>query len=289
MKITASALCLLCLSSALLTGCSSADEKAFQSALKAAQSGSAAAQAQLGQYYEQGKGTAKDPGQSLHWRQKAALQGNADAFKWLRRQALQGNAEADLFLSEQLDKGNSLLASWIYLQARQGDAQAQYAAAWMHDMGLGLIEDPHLAMRWYERSARQGCLLAQKVFQERLRRGAVMAHHRSKNTIYGHVAPYPPFYLTAGSYNAYLYHIDKNQVKIPRAWNTSGAYISGKNKISGRNQIYLTPKEYENMFNGASKNRSSGIDADQARPFDMQGSGENDRRNLEGTDSAAAQ
>lgn len=99
MKITASALCLLCLSSALFTGCSSADEKAFQSALKAAQSGSAAAQAQLGQYYEQGKGTAKDPGQSLHWRRKAALQGNAEAFQWLRRQALQGNAEADLFLS----------------------------------------------------------------------------------------------------------------------------------------------------------------------------------------------
>ena len=241
MKITASALCLLCLSSALLTGCSSADEKAFQSALKAAQSGSAAAQAQLGQYYEQGKGTAKDPGQSLHWRQKAALQGNADAFQWLRRQALQGNHEADFFLSGLLDQGNTLLASWIYLQARQGDAQAQYAAAWMHDMGLGLIEDPHLAMRWYERSARQGCLLAQKVFQERLRRGAVMAHHRSKNTIYGHVAPYPPFYLTAGSYNAYLYHIDKNQVKTPRAWNTSGAYISSKNTISGHNQIYLTP------------------------------------------------
>ena len=74
MKITASALCLLCLSTTLFTGCSSADEKAFQSALKAAQSGSAAAQAQLGQYYEQGKGTAKDPGQSLHWHQKAAMQ-----------------------------------------------------------------------------------------------------------------------------------------------------------------------------------------------------------------------
>jgi TPR repeat protein len=288
MKITASALCLLCLSTTLFTGCSSADEKAFQSALKAAQSGSAAAQVQLGQYYEQGKGTAKDPGQSLHWRQKAALQGHAEAFQWLRRQALLGNHEADFFLSGLLDQGNALLASWIYLQARQGDAQAQYAAAWMHDMGLGLIEDPHLAMRWYERSAKQGCLLAQEVFQERLRRGAVMAHHRSKNTIYGHAAPYPPFYLKAGSYNAYLYHIDKNQVKTPRAWNTSGAYISSKNTISGRNQIYLTPQEYENMFNGAAKNRSSSIHADQPRSFNIQGGSESDMQNLEGADSAAA-
>lgn len=289
MKITASALFLLCLSSALFTGCSSADEKAFQSALKAAQSGSAAAQAQLGQYYEQGKGTAKDPGQSLHWRRKAALQGHAEAFQWLRRQALLGNHEADFFLSGLLDQGNALLASWIYLQARQGDAQAQYAAAWMHDMGLGLIEDPHLAMRWYERSARQGCLLAQEVFQERLRRGAVMAHHKSKNTIYGHAAPYPPFHLKAGSYNAYLYHIDKNQVKTPRAWNTSGAYISSKNTISGRNQIYLTPQEYENMFNGAARNRSSSIHADQPRSFNIQGGSENDTYNLDGADSAAAQ
>lgn len=40
------------------------------------------------------------------------------------------------------------------------------------------------------------------------------------------------------------------------------------------------------MFNGASKNRSSGIDADQARSFNIQNGNESDMQNLEGADSS---
>lgn len=45
--------------------------------------------------------------------------------------------------------------------AEQGHADAQYRLAIMHQNGLGLVRDPHLALRWMTAAAEQGHALAQ--------------------------------------------------------------------------------------------------------------------------------
>lgn len=234
----------------VLTACSSVEEQAFKTALKEAEAGRDTAQLQLAQYYQSGQGTEKNPTQSLYWYEQAALQGNANAFQQLRQLSLAGNYAADLFLSDLLDNGNALLANWIYQQALAGDSQAQYALAWMYDMGIGRIEDPYLAMKWYEKSAAQQNSLAEYIYKKRLKRGTVLPHHKYPNTIYGGVKPYPIF--SSKIENAYLYHINDSAVKTPRAWDISGAYISNKHLIKNDKTLYLTPDEYADMFGRAS-------------------------------------
>ncbi|OTG81290.1 hypothetical protein B9T33_06365 [Acinetobacter sp. ANC 5054] len=245
----------LCLCIVFLTGCSSKEEREFKATLKTAESGDVMAQMKVGDLYLEGTGTEKNLEQSLYWYKQAALQGNANAFQQLRQLALAGNHNADVFLSDLLDNGNTLLANWIYQQALASDSQAQYALAWMYDMGIGRIEDPYLAMKWYKKSAEQHNVLAEYIYKERLKRGTVMPHHKYPNTIYGGVKPYPNF--SSKIENAYLYHINSRAVKTPRTWNISGDYISNKHLIKKDKTLYLTPDEYDDMFGKASDSNSA--------------------------------
>ena len=40
----------------------------------------------------------------------------------------------------------------LYASAKSGDAYAQFAPEDMYEYGLGVAEDAHAAMRWYEKA-----------------------------------------------------------------------------------------------------------------------------------------
>lgn len=148
----------------LLTACSSAEERAFNAALKTANSGDVIAQMKVADLYFSGIGTEKNIKESVHWYSKAADQANTDAFHWLMTQSYNGNNEANQVITKMQAEGNIFLAHWVLEMAKQShDAAAEYAVGWMYDTGKGLIKDKNQARIWYEKSAAQSYPLAIKV------------------------------------------------------------------------------------------------------------------------------
>jgi len=163
---------------------------AFDWMMKSARRGNLRAQIKLAGMYQQGFGTTKDPEQSRFWLQRAAIEGNAEAQyllgkmdyanasarqgraqarTWLERAAKQGYEKATSLLNEIESLGYGVAEEWhhrlpeIRQLANDGDAEAQFQLAQRHEQGLGGVEkNTDEAMRWYERSAKNGNRMAMK-------------------------------------------------------------------------------------------------------------------------------
>nr|WP_271873207.1 tetratricopeptide repeat protein [Rubripirellula sp.] len=124
----------------------------FAATKKAAESGDATAQFNLGKMYESGQGVPQD---------------YADAMKWYRLAADQGYAKAQINIGVMYDNGQGVpqdyaeAMKWYRLAADQGFAAAQYNLGVMYAIGQGVPQDDAEAAKWYRLAADQGHAAAQ--------------------------------------------------------------------------------------------------------------------------------
>ena len=108
----------------------------FERAKARAEKGDREAQHNLGDYYYNGLGVAKD---------------SVEAVKWYRKAADQGHEQSKLKL-ELID---------TFEGAEKGDAQAQYSLADFYERGIGVARDKKEAVKWWRKAADQGHVQAQ--------------------------------------------------------------------------------------------------------------------------------
>ncbi|WP_164137019.1 tetratricopeptide repeat protein [Stenotrophomonas maltophilia] len=155
----------------------------LKSLLAAAEAGSADAENDLGDRYNEGNGVVRNPVTAVEWYHRAAEQGHgsaqsslgvmylngtgvpkdlAQALFWVRKAAEQGNglAQSDLGmmylegLGVPKDDGQGL--AWIRRSAEGGNSAGQYNLGSLYESGgAGLTEDRAEAMRWYSKAAVQ--------------------------------------------------------------------------------------------------------------------------------------
>jgi TPR repeat protein len=150
---------------------------------KAAEHGNAAAQYNLGVFYDQGKGVGQYFAEAVQWYRKAAEQGYAsaqnnlgvcyyagqgvpqdhtEAVKWYRKAAEQGHADAQRNLGYCYEHGKDVpqdqteAYAWYSKAASQGHADAQYDLGRCYEFGKGVPEDQDEAHKWYGKAASQG-------------------------------------------------------------------------------------------------------------------------------------
>lgn len=155
---------------------------------EAAEKGSAFAQFNLGQRYEEGQGVARDISQAMAWYRKAAGQGYAraqtrlgdiyhagqgvprddeQAVTWFRKAALQGSAEAQARLGGMYELGlgvprnDELAINWFVKAAEQGDTDAQFKLGGKYYFGTGVPQDAKQAVTWFRKAAELGHMVAQ--------------------------------------------------------------------------------------------------------------------------------
>lgn len=126
--------------------------------------------------------------QELHWRRKAAEQGNAEAqymmgvlyhgkdyaqaMMWFRKAADQGNAEAQLQIGGLYSSGRGVpqddaqAASWFRKAADQGNVVSQYGLGCLYAKGSGVRQDYAQAMMWFFIIEASGSLLANRDMQD---------------------------------------------------------------------------------------------------------------------------
>jgi TPR repeat protein len=180
---------------------SSNEEASMSCLLEAAQAGLQEAQHALGHAFASGKGQTQDAMQAAQWFAKAAGQGYApaqyalacacmdgqggardpaEALKWYRAAAAQDHPAAQVAL-ELIDQESLPLrngfgargrrranakerrkgsARWLKAAA-SGDPDATYHVALMHELGLGVTQDPAVAKQLYRSAAEQSDLRAQ--------------------------------------------------------------------------------------------------------------------------------
>ena len=160
------------------------DESALQALKKAAESGDADSQFQLGRAYSFGGPILKsDFDLAAKWAEKAAMSGNLEAqsnmgylysigqgvpkdavkaISWWQRCAEQGFVQCQFNLGLAYDQGNLVPKDpdkafyWMNKAAMQGAAVAQVTVGMMHGRGIGTREDPKEALAWYRKAAAQG-------------------------------------------------------------------------------------------------------------------------------------
>ena len=162
---------------------------------KAAESGLAEAQFNLGICYYNGQGIAQNYAEAIGWFRKAAEQGIAsaqfnlgncyyygqgvkqdfgEAIKWFRKAADQEDAEAQMALGRCYLEGTGLAkdpaqatrcmeqaVKWHRKVAEEGKAESQYRLAICYERGIGIAKNSAEAMRWYRKAAEQGYAPAQ--------------------------------------------------------------------------------------------------------------------------------
>ena len=115
----------------------------FTSLKKAAESGDAEAQLEVGMTYRFGRGVPRD---------------NAEAAKWFRLAADQGNATAQASLGSMYALGDGLpgdyveAGKWYRLAAEQGNTASWTFMAEMYKNGYGVDQDLIEAYAWYNAS-----------------------------------------------------------------------------------------------------------------------------------------
>lgn len=147
---------------------------------RAAESGYADAQCELGHAFEEGRGLPKNVAEAARWYRKAADQGNAsaqtaigrltelgegavanltEALGWYRKAAEQGHAEGQYRLAQLHAKGAAgqqhfaEAANWYRRSAEQGYAAAQVALGSLYMLGLGVLQDYVQAHMWLNLAA----------------------------------------------------------------------------------------------------------------------------------------
>lgn len=164
------------------------NRKLFENAMAVAESGDAAVQADIGLFYEEGRGVEQNSEEAFKWFEKAAVQGNASAQNnlgilyqigrgtekdpkkavfWYERAAEQGLDVAQLNLGycyeigEGAEQNYSEAAKMYKLAADQSNAQAQYNLGHLYEDGNGVEQDYTEALKWYTRAAEGGLPAAQ--------------------------------------------------------------------------------------------------------------------------------
>jgi TPR repeat protein len=109
-----------------------------------AQQGDAWAQLNLGAAYDNGIGVPRDVNKAIHWYQKAAEQGVAEA---------QFNL-AHLLVDEDISTARA--AKWMAKAAEQGMVDAEYLMGVIFAEGIGVARDDAEARRWLQKAIEQG-------------------------------------------------------------------------------------------------------------------------------------
>lgn len=159
--------------------------KSFAYYIQAAQKGDMAGQANVAEFYMEGKGIEKNEEEALKWYRKAAEQGDADseyaigqyyeydgndiklAIEWYKKAAEQGHVDAQMKMKncygngEGLEKDLTQAFEWAEKAAEQGDAKAQCYLGRCYKEGLGVEANKNTAIEWYEKAAEQGDAEAQ--------------------------------------------------------------------------------------------------------------------------------
>ena len=147
-----------------------------------AEAGHAAAQTELGERYEHGRGVEEDYGVAVSWFRRAAEQDHApgqaalgflygsglgverddaEGLRWTRRAAEQGNARAQNNLGVMYGTGRGVredhaeAVRWYRRAADQGHAGGQNSLGFAYQRGRGVRQDHEEAVRWYRRAADQ--------------------------------------------------------------------------------------------------------------------------------------
>jgi len=146
---------------------------------KAADSGQAEAQDDLGTIYYKGRGVAADPQTAMPWYRKSAEQGLAQgehdlaemymyvegfkdpkaAFEWYRKAAEQGDASSQWSLGSFYEQGlvvaknDQTAAAWYGKAAESGVPQAQAHLGSMYFDGIGVPKDDAMALKWFRQAA----------------------------------------------------------------------------------------------------------------------------------------
>jgi TPR repeat protein len=122
-------------------------------AIKAkAEKGDAEAQYNLGVYYDNGQGVAKDEIEAVNWYRKAAEQNNVSA---------QYNLGVSYAFGQGVAKNELEAVKWFRKAADQNHAAAQYNLGFCYLNGRGLAKDGVEAVKWYRRAAEQNYATAQ--------------------------------------------------------------------------------------------------------------------------------
>jgi TPR repeat protein len=116
---------------------------------KQAEGGSAAAMANLGSMYEEGRG--------------GLTKNDAEAAQWYRRGAEAGSGQAMASLGTMYERGRGGLArnvdeaaQWYRKGADTGDRYAMYCLGHAHEFGVGVRRDRAEAAQWYRKAADKG-------------------------------------------------------------------------------------------------------------------------------------
>ena len=112
-----------------------------------AESEDAAAQAELGERYEDGRGVVQNYAVAVSWFRRAAEQGYA---------AGQSALGAMYFSGRGARHDDEEALRWFRRAAEQNSARGQHSLGFMYSRGLGVRRDDEEAFRWYRRAAEQG-------------------------------------------------------------------------------------------------------------------------------------
>jgi len=141
--------------------------------VKAANSGDAKAQYELGSYYYSGEGVPQDYNEAVKWWKKSAEQGNADgqcglgiiylkeATKLFTKSAEQGNSMGQrnlgtcYYFAVGVEEDLKEAVKWWKKAAEQGDDVSQYNLGNCLASGKGIGVDRNEAVKWYIKSAAQ--------------------------------------------------------------------------------------------------------------------------------------
>lgn len=166
--------------------------KAFEHYMRAAQSGVAVAEYNVGRMLEENKNYEA----AAEYYEKSANQNNigaqiklgdcyyygrgvrrnySTAAQWYEKAAKQGDKEAQIDLAECYYDGTGVTQDyleafkWYVKAANQGESDAQYQLGYMYSEGLGVTRDYAEAVRWYRKAADNGyadafCSLANKYY-----------------------------------------------------------------------------------------------------------------------------
>lgn len=122
-------------------------EEKFNRELPKANQGDENAQLEIGEMYNRGRGTAKNPIQAFEWYLKAANQGNTKAAYKIGYAYLVGKGVPADFTKAM---------SWLTIASNKGYERAHYYLGEIYELGKGVDVDLKTALTWYEKASGGG-------------------------------------------------------------------------------------------------------------------------------------
>jgi len=119
-------------------------DTAFELFQELAEAGNAAAQANVGYYYDNGLGVEQDTAEAVHWYRLAAENGDPTA---------QYNLGVMYEVGEGVERDYTEAFKWFRLAADSGDTAACIYVGLFFEEGLGRTRDPVAAYKWYHVAA----------------------------------------------------------------------------------------------------------------------------------------